>query len=289
MRFGIVVSDEGDWTAQSIYRAFLERDANPVFINFSMLSAWVGNSFSLKSNGLNLADLDGIVVRDMGRSGPQGVAFRFEALRALEDLGVPVTNSTDSIARAANKFATSMALQIGGVQTPKTMVTTSLKDAAEALGAFGKMVYKPLFGYKGRGIRLLSPGDDKALEELAGLLEQNGAIYLQEFVELQAPRDIRAFVVGDDIAGAIYRMAPPGAWISNLARGGKPMVCQVTDEIRDLAVKACRCVGATYSGVDLLETPEGLKVIEVNGTPSGRGIFEALGVDIGGMIADRIL
>ncbi len=286
MRFGIVVSDEGDWTAQSIYRAFLERNANPTFISFSRLSAWAGEGACLRSGGLNLADLDGIVVRDMGRSGPQGVAFRFEALRALENLGISVVNSTDAIARAANKFATSVALQMGGVPTPRTLVTTSLEDASEAIDHYGRMVYKPLFGYKGKGIRLLSSGDEEALSLL---LEQQGAVYLQEFVELQNPRDIRAFVVGDRVAGAIYRQAPSGAWISNLARGGSPASCEVTEEIRDLAVRACRCVGATYSGVDLLETPQGLKVIEVNGTPSGRGIFEALGIDVGGMIADSIL
>jgi glutathione synthase/RimK-type ligase-like ATP-grasp enzyme len=30
-------------------------------------------------------------------------------------------------------------------------------------------------------------------------------------------------------------------------------------------------------------------VIEVNGTPSGKGIFEALGVDVTGAIADYVL
>jgi tetrahydromethanopterin:alpha-L-glutamate ligase len=41
--------------------------------------------------------------------------------------------------------------------------------------------------------------------------------------------------------------------------------------------------------VDLLETSEGLKVIEVNGTPSGKGIFEALGVNVTEYIADHVI
>jgi tetrahydromethanopterin:alpha-L-glutamate ligase len=48
-------------------------------------------------------------------------------------------------------------------------------------------------------------------------------------------------------------------------------------------------VGAVYCGVDLLETGQGLSVIEVNGTPSGKGIFEALGVDVTEAIADHVM
>jgi tetrahydromethanopterin:alpha-L-glutamate ligase len=48
-------------------------------------------------------------------------------------------------------------------------------------------------------------------------------------------------------------------------------------------------VGTTYCGVDLLETCHGLSVIEVNGTPSGKGIFDALGVDVTEAIADHVI
>lgn len=48
-------------------------------------------------------------------------------------------------------------------------------------------------------------------------------------------------------------------------------------------------MGTVYSGVDLIETAEGLKVLEVNGTPSGRGVYQAWGIDAGEMIAEEIL
>jgi len=41
--------------------------------------------------------------------------------------------------------------------------------------------------------------------------------------------------------------------------------------------------------VDLLETSEGLKVIEVNGTPSGKGIYQALRIDVTEVIVDHAL
>ncbi|HOV52303.1 MAG TPA: RimK family alpha-L-glutamate ligase, partial [Methanothrix sp.] len=78
-------------------------------------------------------------------------------------------------------------------------------------------------------------------------------------------------------------------WVSNLARGGHAKPCPRSAELEDLAVRSSRAVGTVYSGVDLLETDEGLLVIEVNGTPSGKGIFEALGINVTDAIAEIFL
>lgn len=286
MGIGIVVSDPGDWTALSIRSALVKEGADAFFLSFSDLAASLDGALRLSCQGVELGELEGLLIRDLGRGPPQDVAFRFEALRALEELGINVVNPSDAIARAANKLATSAALNRAGIPTPRTVVTNSLAEALSALREYGRAVSKPLFGYKGRGIALLK-GDDGAL--LEDILASQGMVYLQEFVELDRPRDIRAFVVGERVEGAIYRAAPPGGWISNLAKGGRAEPCRATDELEDLAVRANGAVGAVYSGVDLLEAPEGLKVIEVNGTPSGRGIFQALGVDVGESIARSVL
>lgn len=292
MRLGIAVSDPDDWTARALKDSFAKRGVDAAFLNFADLRASIGDARSLSSSGVNLLDLDCLLVRDLGRRSPEDSAFRFEALRELERFGILVVNPPEAIARAANKFSTSLALQRAGVPTPRTVVTGSPEEALRALGDFGKAVSKPLFGYKGKGIALLqSSGSgaegDKAM--LRGILEKQGLVYLQEFIESTTPRDIRAFVVGDGVLGAIYRVAPKGEWISNLARGGRAEPCLLTQEIEGLAVRASSAVGAVYSGVDLLETAQGLKVIEVNGTPSGRGIFEALGVDVTEKIVDRVI
>jgi tetrahydromethanopterin:alpha-L-glutamate ligase len=286
MGFGIVVSDPDDWTAKSLRNAFLMKGEDANILNFSELSAFIGTDVQLTSREIGLTKLDGIVVRDLGRNKPTEVAFRFEVLRSLEDLGVPVVNPPEAIARAANKFATSMALERAGLPTPVTTVTSSLKAALDFLIEYKMAVSKPLFGYKGRGIVLLTEKDEQILRTI---LESQGIVYLQEFIHLETLRDIRVFVINGEALGAIYRVAPAGAWISNLAKGGKAEPCTITQELRDLATGASRAVGAVYSGIDLLETSEGLKVIEVNGTPSGKGIFDALGVDVTAAIANHVI
>lgn len=286
MRFGIVVSDPDDWTAKSLRAAFLKRGSGADFLNFSELSALIGPGVRLTSSGVCLTDIDGLVVRDLGRGKPIDVAFRFEMLHALEDFGIQVINPPDAIARAANKLGTTLALERAGVPTPVTLTTSSLKDALEFVAKYKNVVSKPLFGYKGRGIVLLTEENETILRNI---LESQGIVYLQEFIHLESPRDIRAFVVNGEVLGAIYRVAPAGAWISNLAKGGKAEPCPVTDELRYLAIRACLTVGAVYGGIDLLETSDGLKVIEVNGTPSGKGIYDALGVDVTGAIANHLI
>jgi tetrahydromethanopterin:alpha-L-glutamate ligase len=288
MRFGIVVTDPSDWTARAIASGLERCGAEAVYLNFSELSAPVGASLRLEADGSDLFGLDGLVVRDLGRRGSTDVAFRFEALSVLQELGLPIVNPPQAISRAANKFATSIALHQSGVPHPRTLVTTSLSAATEFVARHRRAVSKPLFGYKGRGLALLTPEDPSHLREV---LAKSGVVYLQEFIESSAPspRDIRVFVVGGRVAGAIYRVAPPGSWISNLARGGAPERCPLTPEIEDLALRAAAAVGTVYSGVDLLETSGGLSVLEVNGTPSGWGVFQAWGIDVGEMIASAVL
>jgi tetrahydromethanopterin:alpha-L-glutamate ligase len=289
MRIGIIVSDPDDWTARSLRSSFRQMDLDASFLSFSDLYASMGVSGSglhLTSGGEMLTKLDGLVVRDLGRGRAHNVAFRFEVLRALEDLEIPVVNSSEAIARAANTFATSVALHHAGVPTPRTAATSSISEAIDFLSQCDKAVSKPLFGYKGLGIVLLGQDDETALRSI---MDAQGIVYLQEFISLEKPQDIRAFVVADEVLGAIYRVAPPGAWISNLAQGGKADPCQPTEEVKDLAINASRAVGTVYCGVDLLETKDGPKVIEVNGTPSGKGIYEALGVDVTEAIARYIL
>ncbi|MGD9912351.1 tetrahydromethanopterin:alpha-L-glutamate ligase [Methanothrix sp.] len=283
---GIVVSNPDDWTARAISRGLTELGASAVMMDISELAVEIGVDLSFRKGGVDLLDLDTLIIRDMGRGAPQDVAFRFEALRSLADLGVTVINPPDAIVRAANKFATSMALRRAGVPTPRTVVTSSYDVALKTVERMGRAVCKPLFGYKGRDIALLRQGDADLIKDL---LIRRGALYLQEFVETPEKRDIRAFVVGEEVAGAIYRVAPPGEWISNLARGGRAERCEISDEIERIAVDANRAVGTVYSGVDMLESDDGMMVIEVNGTPSGKGIFSALGVNVGRMIAGLAL
>jgi len=59
----------------------------------------------------------------------------------------------------------------------------------------------------------------------------------------------------------------------------------VSDEIKDLGVQAVKVMELDYSGVDVIETPDGPVILEVNGSPGWQGLKDASGLDV----ADKIV
>ncbi len=283
-KIGIAVTDPDDWTGIALGNAVGRIDMQPIKFNFGAATSDIPSG-KLYAGDLNLSELDAVIVRDLGPSTSNDISFRFDILCQLGDLGIRIINSPESIARSANKYFSSYLFRKNGVSTPGTVVTNNLDEAMKALSAFGCAVVKPVFGYKGIGVERIRDNDD-GIKKLKGLLEKNNLVYLQKFIH-NPGRDIRVFVVDNKVAGSIYRMAPPGSWINNLSQGGSAKPCTLTDEQEKLALKAARVIGTTYAGVDIIE---GVReyVIEINGTPSGKGVFEACGVDVTIKIAEYL-
>ena len=59
---------------------------------------------------------------------------------------------------------------------------------------------------------------------------------LQEMID-RPPRDIRVITVGDQPVAAMYRKSS-GGFKTNIALGADPEICEITNEIEDLCVKA---------------------------------------------------
>jgi tetrahydromethanopterin:alpha-L-glutamate ligase len=172
---------------------------------------------------------------------------------------------------------------------PETVVTSDADVAMDALDGWGEAVTKPIFGYKGLGIRRFRSGSglyDSNRKSFEEILSERGVLYLQEFIPIE--RDIRAFVVGGRVVGAIYRYARNG-WITNLSHGGTPERCLLNSEQEEVCVLASKVIGTAFAGVDIAETDDGFLILEVNGTPSGKGVYEACGVDVTRDIVDCVI
>ena len=91
-------------------------------------------------------------------------------------------------------------------------------------------------------------------------------------------RDIRVFVVGDEVIAAIYRNAEH--WITNTARGATATNCPLYDELVEMSLRAAKAVGGGVLAVDLMESERGLLIVEVNHTMEFRNSVSTTGVDI---------
>ncbi|WP_048128550.1 MULTISPECIES: tetrahydromethanopterin:alpha-L-glutamate ligase [unclassified Methanosarcina] len=311
-KIGIAITDPEDWTARALVNAAKEKGFSPFVLDLRTAEVSISSKTSepaalFKAGKILLSDLDALIVRDAGAGAFEGVSFRFDILRELEAGGVPVINSPEAIQNAANKYHASYLLAKAGLPIPETIAIQSVEAALRVVARFGDAVIKPVYGYKGKDIARIKEGEIRfsdrktgpvpVEEALESLLEDRGMLYIQEFIE-NPGRDIRAFVVGDTAIGAIYRKAAAGSWVNNLSQGGSADRCVLTDEQKEIAVKASLAVGATFAGIDIIEGPEdqnekenknknkkiedrgnrnkqGSRILEVNGTPSGKGIFDA--------------
>ena len=202
----------------------------------------------------------------------------------LEGAGMRVINSYAVAETCSNKLATSIALSNAGVPTPRTflaLTSEAAEAAAEELGF--PLVLKPFTGSWGRMVTVVRDrGTLQSLmefkEELANPQEQH-MYYLQEYIR-RPPRDIRAIVAGDSIVASVHRIAPPGEWRTNVARGATSRALRPDKELQEIILKAAEAVGGGILGVDAMEPESGYLVHEVNNTVEFKGAQSAVGTDI---------
>ena len=201
----------------------------------------------------------------------------------LEGLGARVINCLNTGILAGNKLFTHMLLQKAGIPTPEATIAFSKEAAIESLEKNGyPKIIKPTVGSWGRMVSKLN--DKDSAEGIIESRESMHPIYqmyfLEEFVQ-RPPRDIRAIVIGNNVAGAIYRIADNTNWKTNTHLGGSAEPCKVSNELEDICIKAKNTVQGEIVGVDLMESNDkGLIVHEINNTTEFRNVVKVTGVDI---------
>jgi RimK family alpha-L-glutamate ligase len=245
---------------------------------------------------LSVLEADAVLARIIPNGSLEQIIFRVNALHWIEQHGVPVMNAPGAIERCVDKFYTTALLHEAGLPVPETVVCEGADEAMHAIRAMlgtrpfdeaAGVVIKPIFGSMGHGLVYVS--DPELAFRLVRPLEQARAVfYLQRLVD-HGGRDIRVFVVGGRVLGAIERQALQGEWRSNVSRGARARPFDLPASWEDLARRAAAAVGADYAGVDLLPGADGsVFVLEVNGIPGWEGLQRATGLDVAGAIVDHL-
>jgi len=203
-------------------------------------------------------------------------------LRHMEQLGVPVVNSAQSIETAKDKLHSTQLLASAGIPTPRTMLARFPVKVDVIKRQIGfPCVIKVLSGSYGKGIHLCS--DEKALEELMEFVSSLNSplnIIIQEYIDTAPGQDLRVFCVGDKVIGAMKRSSTDGDFRANITRGGVGDAYEVTPEIEQIALDTMRCLGLTIGGIDLLFDKQSFKVCEANSAPGWIGFQQATGIDV---------
>ena len=232
--------------------------------------------------GALLTGIDAVIPR----IGASATFYGTAVVRQFEMMKVPAAVDSQAILRSRDKLRAMQLLARAGVGLPRTVFTNYSKEASELVRQAGgpPVVIKLLEGTQGLGV-VLAETAGAATSVIEAFHNLKARIIVQEFIAESAGADVRAFIVGGEVVGAMKRQAREGEFRSNLHRGGTSALVKLTREEKKAALAAADALDLAVAGVDLLQSKRGPLVLEVNSSPGLEGIERATGLDI----ADRIV
>ena len=190
----------------------------------------------------------------------------------------------DSFNVCHDKLLTHLALQEHKVPNPQTYLFSSVSAAKAVLQTLQyPIVMKLPHGTHGKGV-IFADSPESASSMLDTLHTLKQPFIVQEYIETGGV-DIRAIVVGDEVAACMQRKAALGEKRANIHAGGSGEAIQLDEKAKKIAVAAAQAVGCDICAIDILKGPKGYTVLEVNISPGLQGITRVTGLDVAGKLA----
>ena len=212
--------------------------------------------------------------------------YALTLVRHFEHTGVRVVNGFQSILLARNKFLTLQALADHGMPVPDSHFVSNRNNYEKAVADLGgyPVVVKTPNSRQGKGVILVE--SSRTAQPIMDKLEvKKQGLLVQEFIGSQGREDIRAFVLGDRVIGAMTLKPKPGDFRSNVHQNGSAKGMTLNKELTELAIESSRALGLEISGPDIILDGNGKpRVIEVNYSPGFRGLEAATNLDIASKI-----
>jgi ribosomal protein S6--L-glutamate ligase len=286
MKLAILSTAPRCYSTRRLKQAALERDHAVKVLNTLRFSIGLDEGEpSLYFRGKELSDYDAV----LPRVGASVTYFGTAVVRQFEQMDVYTPNTAAGIVNSRDKLRSLQILSRHDLGMPSTAFVRDRKDVLAAIERVGgaPVIIKILEGTQGVGVILAD--NNKVAEAIIETLQtakQN--VLVQRFVKESKGKDIRAFVVGDQVIAAMRRVAQGDEFRSNVHRGGKAEAVELDDAFKETAVRAAQIMGLRVAGVDMLEGRDGPQIMEVNSSPGLEGIEGATGLDIAGAIVDYI-
>ncbi|MBT3256855.1 MAG: RimK family alpha-L-glutamate ligase [Deltaproteobacteria bacterium] len=208
--------------------------------------------------------------------------YALSAVRHFELSGTRVVNGFESILMARNKFMGLQRLASQGVSVPDTYLVVTregFERSVEQLGGY-PVVAKMPSSRQGNGVMLVE-NQATASFVMNNLMDNTRGILVQEYIPPEGRTDIRAFVLGDRVLGAMSLKPNPGDFRTNIHITGQGRLLTLSPGLSRLAVQSSRALALEISGCDIMfQKNDSPKVIEVNYSPGFRGLERATGIDI---------
>lgn len=274
------------YSTSRIYRAALKKRHNVRILDHMECDLLIdGNQYKVIYNNEVLLKPDLVIPR----IGSSATAYGTTVVRHFQEMGVPVLNRVEGILNSRDKFRCLQLLSAANIPIPVTYFSNDLHHAEKLVER--KLGYpfiiKLLEGTQGAGVHLIH--DEREAHEIFnkyGVARKK--ILLQEFIEEFSGKDVRAFVIGNRVVATMMRIAAGNDFRSNIHRGGRGEKIILSEEEKEMAIRAVHTLGLKIAGVDILRSKKGAMVIEVNSSPGLEGIESTTGVEIAEKIIEYI-
>ena len=286
MNFGILSCSAKCYSTRRLVEAAKQRGHNVKVVNTMKLAIDLQKGKpDLYYRQEKLGELDAV----LPRIGASLTYFGTAVVRQFEQMDVFTANSSAGISNSRDKLRSLQIFSRHHIGIPATTFVRQKQDVFPAIDRVGgaPVIIKLIEGTQGIGVLLADTVQSAgAIIELLQSQKQN--VLIQKFVAESKGKDVRAFVVGDEVVGAMRRVAQGQEFRSNVHRGGKTEAIELSEEYRETAVRAAQILGLRVAGVDMLEGKDGPQVMEVNSSPGLEGIEECTQLDIAGAVVDYI-
>jgi hypothetical protein len=158
---------------------------------------------------------------------------------------------------------------LADVPAPRSWVTGDL-NLVRPLAEQMQLIIKPYMGHRGAGITIV-----RDPSELASVPQPDAPVIIQEYIP-GTGQDLKVYVVGEEV----FAVRKPFSETSFTVPG---IPVPVSEEVRQLTLRAGKACGLGLYGLDIIESPNGPYVVDVNYFPGYKGV-----PDVAPLIADYI-
>ena len=219
----------------------------------------------LKKQKLNLTKCKFILIR-------QDPPFNLEYISTTYILDrikrkVKIINNPTSIRNISEKLYSAKYQRF----MPSTIFTRDLNEIKMFINKHKKIILKPIHGFSGNDIHLLTKFNLKLLNKF---IKKHDHIMCQKFLPKISKGDKRVFIINGKVCGAISRIPKKGSFLSNMSKGAKPTNIKLTSietKISKLIADDLKKENIFFAGVDFIDqklngdinvtSPTGLKTL----------------------------
>ncbi len=225
------------------------------------------NLFFIDYEGKLLTDLDFAINRNRD----------YRLAKHLESMGIRVFNKSLVNRIGNHKWETYEYLLGFHIPMPDTIFVANQKIRDYLSTCKKTVVIKAVHGHGGNQVCCYNPDRPKEIESIIKIMI-NEDVVIQPFIKGKG-KDLRVYVIGEDIIGAVLRTATKD-FRSNYSLGGRVELYQLNEHEIEKVHQIMNCIPLDYAGIDfILDEDENLLFNEIEDVVGARMLYECSNID----------